>query len=277
MEGRLFLNYPEWQDTADTLHLLLQMGGKVKLARSIDPFKWRHLRLYLTPDGLTTGLIPGDRSPFYILYNFRRHFVLLRNLMDETASIPLQNGLSVARFYRHLNRSLEAIGSPTTIDTAPGSFYNPLPFDRDTRHCAYNRSAVGIWFKNLSFASSALTRFLKPYRHSIHYPAYYYSTMKLSCYLFYGLPDTSGGDMVLEQALEWGFYELGFYPGDIRLPDSAFFRISCPPAREGKLLKSARPGKDSLLTLREIYTAPDPVQSVIAFGRAGLAPLRPEA
>ncbi len=277
MEGRLFLNYPEWQDTADTLHLLLQMGGKVKLARTVGSFKWRHFRLHLTPDGLTTGLIPGDRSPFYILYDFRRHQVLFRNLMDEKVSIPLHNGLSVSRFYRHLNRSLEAIGSPTAISTAPGYFYNPLPFDRDTRHSAYSREAVGIWFGNLSFAYTTLTRFLKPYRYTIHHPAYYYSTMKLSCYLFYGQPDISGGDMELEQVLERGFYELGFYPGDIRLPDSAFFRISCPPAGEGDPIKSARPGKNSLLTLQEIYAGTDPEQTVIEFGRAGLMKFRPEA
>lgn len=67
----IYLDYPEWQDTADTVHLFLQMAGKVKVERSPKRPQWAHVRLYLVPDGLTTGLIPGDSSPFF-------HFIQLQ-------------------------------------------------------------------------------------------------------------------------------------------------------------------------------------------------------
>lgn len=35
-----FLNYTDWQDTADTLHMLLQMSGKVKLLYRAKRPEW---------------------------------------------------------------------------------------------------------------------------------------------------------------------------------------------------------------------------------------------
>lgn len=35
-----FLNYPDWQDTADTIHLFLQLAGKVKVKRCTTRPEW---------------------------------------------------------------------------------------------------------------------------------------------------------------------------------------------------------------------------------------------
>ena len=41
----IYLDYPEWQDTADTVHLFLQMAGKVKVERSPKRPQWALVRL----------------------------------------------------------------------------------------------------------------------------------------------------------------------------------------------------------------------------------------
>ena len=68
--NKKFLNYTDWQGTADTLHMYLQMLGKVKLMRCHQRPEWAHVRLYLTVEGVSTGIIPGDNSPFEIQANF---------------------------------------------------------------------------------------------------------------------------------------------------------------------------------------------------------------
>ena len=52
------LPYEEWKDTCDTLHMQLQVIGKVRLALSPLEPEWANVPLYLTGRGLTTSTIP---------------------------------------------------------------------------------------------------------------------------------------------------------------------------------------------------------------------------
>ena len=76
-----FLNYTDWQDTADTLHMLLQMSGKVKLLYRAKRPEWAHIRQYLTLDGISTGIVPEAPVPFEINFDFR----------EDQAAPPLIN------------------------------------------------------------------------------------------------------------------------------------------------------------------------------------------
>ena len=62
-----FLNYTDWQDTADTLHMLLQMSGKVKLLYRAKRPEWAHIRQYLTLDGISTGIVPEAPVPLKLI------------------------------------------------------------------------------------------------------------------------------------------------------------------------------------------------------------------
>ena len=73
-----FLNYTDWQDTADTLHMLLQMSGKVKLLYRAKRPEWAHIRQYLTLDGISTGIVPEAPVPFEINFDFREDQVVFR-------------------------------------------------------------------------------------------------------------------------------------------------------------------------------------------------------
>jgi len=52
------LPYAEWEPTKNTLHLWLQIVGKVKLASAPPKNHWWHVPLYLDVHGLTTRLLP---------------------------------------------------------------------------------------------------------------------------------------------------------------------------------------------------------------------------
>jgi len=54
------LPYRKWQDTKITLHLLLQMVGKVRLGLMPSLNHWWHVPLYVSARGLTTRPIPLD-------------------------------------------------------------------------------------------------------------------------------------------------------------------------------------------------------------------------
>ena len=185
MEKR-FLNYPDWQATADTLHLYLQVAGKVKLERSYPEPEWGHVRMPLTVQGIGTGIIPGPDTNFEIYFNLRQHHVDVQNSNYIRTRIELSDGLSVADFYGQLMGALELIEASTSINTDPQEFHDPVPFDSDTRHSTYDKQAVELFLDNLHFAHRSLGQFFGPVRGKVFAPSYWFGTMDLSGTIFSG-------------------------------------------------------------------------------------------
>lgn len=275
----IYMDYPEWQDTADTVHLFLQMAGKVKVERSQRRPQWAHVRLYLVPDGLTTGLIPGDSSPFSILFNFREHQVEFMNGDGKKVNISLEDGMSVAAFYGQFTSALEQIGAPTPINVHPQEFYDPLEFDKDNKHHSYDKVAIRKWLENMLFAYGTMARYLTAFRCKVHYPAYYFGTMDLTCIVFSGEQAPFGKkDPVMEKAFDERFYECGFWPGDISFPQAAFFAMPYPFIEnirgnesllqpDKALFKPEK--KEFFLALKDALSYPDPEQKVAEFFKSG--------
>ncbi len=67
------LPWQEWQDTAETLHMWMQIVGKTKLALTPLRNHWWNVTFYVSPRGLTTGSIPYDDSPFEMEFDFLDH------------------------------------------------------------------------------------------------------------------------------------------------------------------------------------------------------------
>lgn len=277
---KIFLNYPDWRDTADTLHMFLQMMGKVKLERCDKRPEWAHTRLYLTIDGLTTGIIPGNKASFDISFNVRKHQVWFRNMEGRNTFIPLKNGLTVASFYRQMMQALEYIGSPTKINVRPQEFYDPVDFDKDEKHHIYNKEAVLIFFNNLHFAYKAMKRFLAPFRGKVDLPACYFGTMDLSSILYSGEPapfPTNG--IISSRAFDERDCEFGFWPGDNNFPKPAFFILPYPFISDIKgnenMLKPEKAifsseKNEFFLTLEDAFSYDDPFEAVTRFFSSSL-------
>src|SRR5579862_174821 len=91
----------EWQDTYRTVHMWLQIVGKIQLA--LNPYlnHWWQIALYLTPRGLTTGPIPSGRDTFELSFDFIDHKLLLVTSQGVRREMPLIPR-SVADFYHEL-------------------------------------------------------------------------------------------------------------------------------------------------------------------------------
>ena len=64
------LPYSEWRDTAATLHLWLQIVGKIAMVqRAWVNHSW-HVALRTTARGIGTGLIPHEAGSFQIDFDF---------------------------------------------------------------------------------------------------------------------------------------------------------------------------------------------------------------
>ena len=80
----------EWEQTKETLHLWVQIVGKIRMATSPPRNHWWHVPLYVDIRGLTTRrLHAGDGTRFQINFDFVDHRLVVRTSRGETESFAL--------------------------------------------------------------------------------------------------------------------------------------------------------------------------------------------
>ena len=88
----------DWRLTKNTLHLYLQIVGKIRLAMHPRINHWWHVPLYVSPLGLTTRAIPYRGGNFEIEFNFKDHQLEMRTSGGGFEDFALFDGLTVCRF-----------------------------------------------------------------------------------------------------------------------------------------------------------------------------------
>jgi hypothetical protein len=88
-----------WRPTKDTLHLYVQVVGKVRMATTPLRNHWWNVPLYVDVRGLTTRRMRQRGLSFSIDFDLLDHELRLRTGRGEIESFPLRDGLSVADFY----------------------------------------------------------------------------------------------------------------------------------------------------------------------------------
>jgi hypothetical protein len=134
-----------WQPTRDSLQLMTQVVGKVRLARTPLISHWWNVPLYVTARGFTTSLIPdGDRG-FQIDFDFVSHRLDIAVSDGGMRSMALEPR-AVADFYALLMRDLDDLGLSTDIWTMPVEIADAIPFTDDRVHLAYEpEQATNFW------------------------------------------------------------------------------------------------------------------------------------
>ena len=96
----------EWEETKDTLHLWVQIVGKVRMASTAPRNHWWHVPLYVDVRGLTTRRMHAPSGvTFQIDFDFIDHRLVIATNGGELESFDLTDGLSVAEFDAELNAS----------------------------------------------------------------------------------------------------------------------------------------------------------------------------
>ena len=276
-----FLNYTDWQATADTLHLLLQITGKVKLAYNPPRPEWAHIRQYVTLDGITTGVVPHESSPFAVHFNFRQDQVEFRTVKDEKATvIKLEDGKSVGAYYRQFVDALKQMDADTDLCVHAQEFYEPVELDKDEKHHTYSHPHALLWLENMLYAYQALCTFIAPFRGKVAGPAYYFGDMDLSCAVYSGeaAPYEKQDKVIKSVALDERCYICGYWPGDPTSPEPAFYAMPYPFIRDLKgNEKFLRPDKAFFQSEKQVFffklkdalNYPNPHKMIADFYRSG--------
>src|SRR5438105_6966351 len=109
------LPYAEWKATYATLHMCLQIVGKVKL--ELTPFlnSWWNVTFTVTARGLTTSTIPFGQRMFQVDFDFIDHGMAIHMSDGSSRSMQL-TARSVADFYLEFMSLLESLGIKVRIN-----------------------------------------------------------------------------------------------------------------------------------------------------------------
>lgn len=223
-----------WSDTCATLHLWTQIVGKVRLTLSPYVNHCWHVTLYVNARGLTTSLIPHGRRSFQIDFDFIDHRLTIRS-SDGRASALLLEPQSVATFYTRLMAELDKLDLHVGIHGRPNEVADPIPFDRDEVHRAYDAEYAARYWRALLQADRVFKAFRAGFTGKCSPVHYFWGAPDLAVTRFSGriAPRHPGGVPGLPDALTRECYShevisCGFWPGGGTIPHAAFYAYAYP-------------------------------------------------
>ncbi|HLX32945.1 MAG TPA: DUF5996 family protein [Gaiellaceae bacterium] len=224
------LPYEAWKETRDTLHMQLQVVGKVRLALSPFEPQWANVPLYLTGRGLTTSTIPHPSGEIFdVVLDLIDHTAVVRTGMGHVEPVSLET-MPVAAFYAEMMDALERAGVPVEISTLPSEVDNPIRFPDDTVHATYDREAVTRFWHVLLEVEAVLREFRASYRGKSPPVELWWGTLDLAMALYTGkdveVPQDAG--VIHRLGGDAEAFCAGFWPGDERTPHPAFFAYRYP-------------------------------------------------
>jgi Family of unknown function (DUF5996) len=223
------LPYEEWKDTRDTLHMQLQVVGKVRLALSPLEPQWANVPLYLTGRGLWTSTIPHPSGEvFDIDIDLVDHRVAVRTGSGRVEHVALH--APVASFYAEMMGALERAGVPVEISILPSEVPDPIPFPEDTVHASYDEAAVTRFWRVLLAVEAVLREHRARFRGKTPPVQLWWGSLDFTTTRFTGRPLTPppDADVITRIGGDEEQFCGGFWPGDARIPYAAFFAYMYP-------------------------------------------------
>jgi hypothetical protein len=228
------LPYAAWKDTYETLHMWMQIVGKVRLARMPWLNHCWQVTLYPTARGLTTARMPYDEEHFQMDFDFVAHEFSVLTSRGERRSIALAP-MSVADFYRAVMEMLQAVAMPVRIYPRPCEVESRVPFDRDVEHRAYDAEYAHRCWRILCSAADVFWHFRSRFFGKSSPVHFFWGSFDLAVTRFSGrtAPRHPGGvpnlaDRVTRDAYSHEVSSCGFWPGGALAPYPLFYSYAYP-------------------------------------------------
>jgi hypothetical protein len=224
----------DWADTCATLHLWMQVVGKIRLARAPMINHWWQVPLYVTSRGLTTSPIPHGSRYLQIDFDFIDHILKLQTSDGGTESVDL-GPQTVADFYKEIMERLRALGVETRIWTMPVEIPGAIAFEQDKVHAAYDPEYVTRFWRILVQADRVLTRFRAQFLGKVSPVHFFWGSFDMAVTRFSGrkAPALNSdspnlGVWVMQEAYSHEVSSCGFWPGNGGFGEAALYSYAYP-------------------------------------------------
>lgn len=267
------LDWEEWKDTADTLHMFMQIVGKTRVALTPIQNHWWNVPLYVTARGLSTSVMAAPTGGLLdIEFDFIAHHLVFRSSSGQTERLHLRPQ-TVADFFAEYLRVLAHLGIKIKIDPTPVELKQPVQFHQDTGHKSYDAGAVVRFWQALSKADTLLKRFSTNFYGKISPVHFFWGSLDLAVTRFNGrrAPVRPGADAIQTEAYSHECISAGFWPGNGGYGQAAFYSYAAPvPAGLSETVLTSKGCFDKnlgefILNYDEARQSPNPGQTVLNF------------
>jgi len=267
-----------WRPTKNTLHLYLQIVGKIRLAMHPRINHWWHVPLYVSPRGLTTRAIPlPDGGNFDIEFDFHDHALKIKTSDGRYEDFALYDGLSVADFYSSVFANLAKLGIAPKIWAVPYEAPSTTPFADDHENKSYDKKYIERFHQILVAVDDIFEEFRGRFTGKSTPVHLFWHSFDLALTRFSGrkAPPMPDANMVTREAYSHEVISFGFWFGDDK-PNSvaapAFYSYTAPkpdglenePLQPDKAFWTPDGGM-ALLMYDDVRTADDPRGKVLDF------------
>lgn len=265
----------DWKATKNTLHLYLQIVGKIRLALFPRQNHWWHVTFYVSTRGLTTRPIPFGAGNFEIEFDFIEHKLRISTSGGERREFALEDGLTVAEFYRNVFENLSALGIETKIWAVPYEAPSKTPFRKDTENKSYDKEYIERFHQVLVGVNDIFEEFRARFSGKSTPVHVFWHSFDLALTRFSGKPALVREDAgtVEREAYSHEVISFGFWAGDDNVPQPAFYSYTAPepvglteePLEPASAFWDTSKGAMAILMYDDARNSENPRASVLEF------------
>jgi len=267
------LPFDSWKDTLATLHMWTQVVGKVrlKLCPLVNHF-W-NVTFYLTARGMTTSAMPYEGGTVEVRFDFIDHKLSIETSEGRIVAFQLKPQ-TVAEFYKEFMAALADLGVRLKIWTMPCEIPDPIPFEKDHIHAAYDADAVNKFWRITVWVDQIFKEFRAGFLGKVSPVHFFWGSFDLAVTRFSGrrAPERPGADPITREAYSHEASSAGFWPGGGDIKGPAFYSYAAPEP-PGFAERKIRPAaafyhpqlKEFLLMYDDVRTAASPKTALMEF------------
>jgi hypothetical protein len=272
------LELREWLATRDTLHLWLQVVGKVRLTLTPPINHSWQATLYVTARGLTTSPIRHGGRAFQIDLDLIDHRLAISASDGRGGGFALEPQ-TVSAFYHRLDDELRRLDLAVHIHPRPNELPDATPFALDDTHRDYDPDAVNRFWRMLVQAHNVMLPFRARFIGKCSPIHLFWGAMDLAVTRFSGraAPPHPGGipnlpDRITREAYSHEVSSCGFWAGTPPIDYPAFYAYAYPeppgfadaPVRPDGAFYSAE-FREFILPYARVRESRTPDETLLAF------------
>jgi hypothetical protein len=272
------VSYDLWRATCDTLHAHTQVLGKLAVRLAPPEPQLQHAALRLTARGWETAPLPAPdgSGALVVALDLHRHEAVVEHSDGRAAAVALTPHRPVGEVTRDVLAAVRGLGGPVEIDPKPQEVSWSVPLDQDTEHAHYDPDEVASYFAAATQAALVLDAYRAPFRGRSTPVNAWWGSFDLAVSLFSGLPaDPPSTDFIMRNAMDSQEVAVGWWPGDGRYGQAAFYAYAHParPEFAGATLSPAPARWDPalgeyILDWDDVRSEPDPHAVAVEFARS---------
>jgi hypothetical protein len=273
------LTYKGNEQKKMTLHLFLQIIGKIRLKLTPRKNHWWYITEYVSTKGITTGPVPYNEGmdTFDITINVQEHQLEVGTSKGEFASFSLRHEIKVADFYRQLSGILKRFNIFVSILDKPYDLNIDKPFGEITEYHHYKEAYTKDFWRILLWVDGVFKEFSGRFYGKTCPVHLYWHSMDLAVTRFSGkqAPAMPAEARISDKdAYSHECISFGFWGGDENMPEPAFYSYTYPSPEglnQQPLMPSMAQWVDSkgspmaLLTYNNLLNTDDPRAALLEF------------